>query len=158
MPILFGIYIDHLWPKVFEKKVKNSKIWYFRGNNSYKGLLFNFDPMETFVELHLLIISAGNSFFFIYYSFRDKGQKQQSWNFRGNNSYKGKPYNFIQMKTFNGLDLLIISARKSFSLSITVFGIMSKNCKNRQSWRLKGNNSYKGSLYDFDPIETFVEL
>ena len=22
----------------------------------------------------------------------------------------------------------------------------------------KGNNSYKGSLYDFDPMETFVEL
>jgi hypothetical protein len=33
--------------------------------------------------------------------------------FRGNNSYKGSPYNFIQMKTFDELDLLIISA--SFS-------------------------------------------
>jgi hypothetical protein len=30
--------------------------------------------------------------------------------FRGNNSYKGLPYNFIQMKTFDELDLLIISA------------------------------------------------
>jgi len=52
--------------------------------------------------------------------------------FRGNNSYKGSPYNFIQMKTFDELDLLIISASKSFSLSIIVFGIMAKNCKNRQ--------------------------
>ena len=34
---------------------------------------------------------------------------------RGNNSYKGSPYNFIQMKTFDELDLLIISASKSFS-------------------------------------------
>jgi hypothetical protein len=33
----------------------------------------------------------------------------------GNNSYKGSPYNFIQMKTFDELDLLIISASKSFS-------------------------------------------
>ena len=78
--------------------------------------------------------------------------------FRGNNSYKGSPYNFIQMKTFDELDLLIISASKSFSLSIIVFGIMAKNCKNRQIWRLKGNNSYKWSLYDFDSMETFVEL
>jgi hypothetical protein len=35
--------------------------------------------------------------------------------FRGNNSYKGSPYNFFQMKTFGELDLLIISASKSFS-------------------------------------------
>jgi hypothetical protein len=35
--------------------------------------------------------------------------------FRGNNSYKGSPYNFIQMKTFDELDLRIISASKSFS-------------------------------------------
>jgi hypothetical protein len=35
--------------------------------------------------------------------------------FRGNNSYKDSPYNFIQMKTFDELDLLIISACKSFS-------------------------------------------
>jgi hypothetical protein len=35
--------------------------------------------------------------------------------FRDNNSYKGSPYNFIQMKTFDELDLLIISARTSFS-------------------------------------------
>jgi hypothetical protein len=35
--------------------------------------------------------------------------------FRGNNSYKGSPYNFIKMKTFDKLDLLIISASKSFS-------------------------------------------
>jgi hypothetical protein len=34
--------------------------------------------------------------------------------FRGNNSYKGSPYNFIQMKTFDKLDLRIISASKSF--------------------------------------------
>jgi hypothetical protein len=34
---------------------------------------------------------------------------------RGNNSYKGSPYNFIQMKTFDELDLLIISASTSFS-------------------------------------------
>jgi hypothetical protein len=35
--------------------------------------------------------------------------------FRGNNSYKGSPYNFIQMKTFDELYLRIISASKSFS-------------------------------------------
>jgi hypothetical protein len=35
--------------------------------------------------------------------------------FRGNNSSKGSPYNFIQMKTFDKLDLLIISAGKIFS-------------------------------------------
>ena len=35
--------------------------------------------------------------------------------FRGNNSYKGSPYNFIQMKTFDELDLRIISASKRFS-------------------------------------------
>jgi hypothetical protein len=35
--------------------------------------------------------------------------------FRGNNSYKGSPYNFTQMKTFDELDLRIISASKSFS-------------------------------------------
>jgi hypothetical protein len=35
--------------------------------------------------------------------------------FRGNNSNKGSPYNFIQMKTFDELDLLIISASKSFN-------------------------------------------
>ena len=35
--------------------------------------------------------------------------------FSGNNSYKGSPYNFIQMKTFDELDLLIISANTSFS-------------------------------------------
>jgi hypothetical protein len=35
--------------------------------------------------------------------------------FRGNDSYKGSPYNFIQMKTFDELDLRIISASKSFS-------------------------------------------
>ena len=70
MPILFGIYIDHLRAIVF---------------------------------------------FFIYYSFRDNGQKLKVGHFRGNNSFKGSPYNFIQMKTFDELDLLIISASKSFS-------------------------------------------
>ena len=106
MLILLGIYIyiDHLWPIVLEKKVKNSKILYFKGNNSYKGLLFNFDPIEIFVELHLLIISASNSFFLFCYSFRDNGQNSKLGHFKGNNSYKGSQYNFIQMKTFNELD------------------------------------------------------
>ena len=68
----------------FSRKFENSRIWYFRGNNSYKGLLFNFDPMDTFVELHLLIISASNSFFFIIVNIIiDNGQKQQSWTFQG---------------------------------------------------------------------------
>jgi hypothetical protein len=35
--------------------------------------------------------------------------------FRGNDSYKGSSNNFIQIKTFDELDLCIISARKSFS-------------------------------------------
>jgi hypothetical protein len=35
--------------------------------------------------------------------------------FRSINSYKGWPYSFIRMKTFDELDLRIISASKSFS-------------------------------------------
>jgi hypothetical protein len=35
--------------------------------------------------------------------------------FRSNNSYKGSPYNFIHMKTFDELDLRVISASKRFS-------------------------------------------
>jgi hypothetical protein len=54
-------------------------------------------------------------FFFIYYSFRDNGQELKVGHFSSNNSFKGSPYNFIQMKTFDELDLLIISASKSFS-------------------------------------------
>jgi hypothetical protein len=37
---------------------KNSKVGHFRGNNSYKGSLYNFIQMKTFDELYLHIISA----------------------------------------------------------------------------------------------------
>jgi hypothetical protein len=41
---------------------KNSKVGHFRGNNSYKGSLYNFIQMKTFDELYLHIISASKSF------------------------------------------------------------------------------------------------
>ena len=62
-------------------------------------------------------------------------------------------------ETFVELDLLIIFASYSFSLSVIVFKILSKNCKkNRQNSCLKANNSYKESSDDFGVMETFVEL
>ena len=61
-------------------------------------------------------------------------------------------------ETFVELDLLIIFASYSFSLSVIVFKILSKNCKNRQNSRLKANNSYKELSDDFGVTETFVEL
>jgi hypothetical protein len=36
-------------------------------------------------------------------------QNSKVGHFRGNNSYKGSPYNFIQMKTFDELDLIMFS-------------------------------------------------
>jgi hypothetical protein len=45
---------------VFEIMAKNSKVGHFRGNNSYKGSLYNFIQMKTFDELYLHIISASS--------------------------------------------------------------------------------------------------
>ena len=69
MPILFGIYIDHISAIVFSLSIivfeimaKNSKVEHFRGNNSYKGSPYNFIQMKTFDELDLRIISASKRF------------------------------------------------------------------------------------------------
>jgi hypothetical protein len=37
--------------------------------------------------------------------------------FRGNNSYKGSPYNFIQMKTFDELDYICIVVAQDLQVS-----------------------------------------
>ena len=52
MLINFSVYIEHLSLTVFKLKAENSKIWHFRCNIPYKGSSYNFDLMETFVELH----------------------------------------------------------------------------------------------------------
>ena len=75
-----------------------------------------------------------------------------------NNSYKDSSDDFGVTETFVELDLLIIFASYSFSLSVIVFKILAENGKNRQNSRLKANNSYKESSDDFGVTETFVEL
>ena len=54
--------------------------------------------------------------------------------------------------------MLNIFAMLTFSLALIVFKILGKNSKNRQIRPLKGNNSYKGSSDNFEPVETFVDL
>ena len=56
------------------------------------------------------------------------------------------------------LDKLNISSSKSFSLSAVVTISEAENLKKCYFWPLKGNNSYKISSDNFDPMETFVEL
>ena len=75
-----------------------------------------------------------------------------------NNSYKESSDDFGVTETFVELDLLIIFASYSFSLSVIVLQILAKNRKNRQNLRLNASNSYKESSDDFGAIETFVEL
>ena len=52
----------------------------------------------------------------------------------------------------------IISTIENFFLSCTVLKIEAKNSKNQQIMPFKGNNSYKESIDNLDPMETFEEL
>jgi hypothetical protein len=52
MLINFAVYIEHLSLTVFKIKAENRKIGHFRSNIPYKRSLYNFDLIETFVELH----------------------------------------------------------------------------------------------------------
>ena len=76
---------------------------------------------------------------------------------KGHNSYKGGQ---IVMKICRQVELnkLNISSSKSFSLSAMVTISEAENLKKCHFWPLKGNNSYKTSSDNFDPMETFVEL
>ena len=65
---------------------------------------------------------------------------------------------FKVMETFVELDLLIILATYSFSLSVIVFKIFAKNSKNHQNLLSKANNSWKEPFDDFEVMETLVEL
>ena len=56
------------------------------------------------------------------------------------------------------LNKLNISSSKSFSLSAMVTISEAENLKKCHFLPLKGNNSYKASSDNFDPMETFVEL
>ena len=77
---------------------------------------------------------------------------------KDHNSYR---CNQIVMKICRQVDLLNklnISLSKSFSLSAMVTISEAENLKNFNFLPLKGNNSFKASSHNFDPMETFVEL
>ena len=108
--------------------------------------------MESFVELDLLNIVALYSFSVsvIVLEILAKNRKiHQNLCLNANNSSMDSSDDFGVTETFVKLDLLIIFASYSFSLSVIVFKILSKNCKNRQNSCLKANNSYKESSDDF---------
>ena len=52
MLINFAVYIEQLSLTVFKIIAENRKIGHFRSNIPYKRSLYNFDLIETFVELH----------------------------------------------------------------------------------------------------------
>ena len=76
---------------------------------------------------------------------------------KGRISYRGRQ---IPMKICRLVELikLNISSCKSFSLSAIVTISEAENLKKCHFLPLKGNNSYKTSSDNFDPMETFVEL
>ena len=76
----------------------------------------------------------------------------------GHNSCKEPSDNFGVMETLVELDLLIILAFYSFSLSVIAFKIWAKNSKNRQNLHFKGHYSCKESSDNFGVMKTFVEL
>ena len=146
---------------VRDKNCKNRQNSRLKANNSYKESSDDFGVTETFVELDLLNNFALYSFSLsvIVLEILAKNRKNhQNLCLNANNSYKDSSDDFGVTETFVELDLLIIFASYSFSLSVIVFKILAENGKNRQNSRLKANNSYKESSDDFDVMETFVEL
>ena len=164
MLIIFPSYAFSLSVTVFKISAENGKNAQNLGlntNDSYKELSDDFGVMESFVELDLLNIVALYSFSLsvIVLEILAKNRKiRQNLCLNANSSYMDSSDDFGVMETFVELDLLIIFASYSFSLSVIVFKILSKNCKNRQNSCLKANNSYKESSDDFGVQETFVEL
>ena len=65
------------------------------------------------------------------------GKNHQNLRLNANNLYKDSSDDFGVTETFVELDLLIIFASYSFSLSVIVFKILAENGKNRQNSRLK---------------------
>ena len=76
---------------------------------------------------------------------------------KGYNSYTVRPI-ITKLCMLVELNNLNISSSKSFSLSVTVVILKTENIKKYHFSLLKGNNSYKCSSDNFDPMETFVEL
>ena len=137
-----------------EQKLQKSSKFTFSKESSD-----DFNVTETFVELDLLNNFALYSFSLSVIEILAKNRKNhQNLRLNANNSYKDSSDDFGVMETFVELDLLIIFASYSFSLSVIVFKILAENGKNRQNSHLKANNSYKESSDDFGVMETFVEL
>ena len=117
--------------------------------------------MQTFIELDMLIIFAFYSFSlsaFVFKILAKNSKNRQNLCFTGQNSCKEMSDNFGVTETFVELDLLIILAFYSFSLSVIAFKIWAKNSKNRQNLHFKGHYSCKESSDNFGVMKTFVEL
>ena len=127
--------------KILAKNCKNRQNSRLKANNSYKESSDDFGVTETFVELDLLNNFALYSFSLsvIVLEILAKNRKNhQNLRLNANNSYKDSSDDFGVTETFVELDLLIIFASYSFSLSVIVFKILAENGKNRQNSRFKG--------------------
>merc|ERR1712148_38310 len=76
---------------------------------------------------------------------------------RGNNSHKGRPSNSGSIDFFVEHCVLNIFASFTFSVSIILFKIMSKNIQKHEKSAKRGNNSHKGGPNNSVSVDVFVE-
>ena len=126
---IFAFYSFTLSVIVFEilpKSSKNRQNVRLKATNSCKESFDNFNVIETFVELHLLIIFASYSFTLsvIVFEILAKNSKiSQNLCLKANNSCKESSNNFGVMETFVEFNWLIISVGHNFSVYFIVLEI-----------------------------------